>query len=238
MDDKKSPAWVNRAHALLTHVPHLTHGELWEDWFLRCYAFGSGAALLDLQTLEELIESPRAVDVWKAAENFGTPTPWFVFRMAGIVRKSRDEFAALAITQKVRKRAAVKLQRLANQIADELSNPVVASCFGRARSAVIRQAEKPRDSRARSVSPDPEVFRAFAAVAAEMARQPKEIGQPNNDNAHRLYFMQTASNEFYKIQKTPMRKLVFALTSVYFDMGNLVVNDLSKLAPVNKQARK
>ena len=218
----------------MTHVRHLTPGELREDRCLRHYTGYFADAERDLLTLEELINSPRAADVWRAAENFGIIPPWFVFHMVGIVRKSLDGFALIAITQKERKRAALKVQRLALQLSQELSNPVVVSCLQRAREDCRRLGTLPKS---RFVHPDPDYFAALAVISAEMARQPKVIGQPNNENAHRLYFIRSVTDGLHKLIKTPMRSLVFALTSVFFDVSGLSVNDLANLAPVKKLSK-
>lgn len=234
----KQPAWVDAAFDCLL-APVI---EDWEERRLhdlpmriRQSDYTADGALA---ALNRITCSPHANDVWRALARFGPVPPRFLAALATQVHLALAGFEGEAITQKERKRAATKVRKLALQLAEELCNPAVLQGLRRARSQLIRlrKSDHPHlHPRLRNeIYPDPAGFLELANVAAAMARQPKRIGQPNNPNAARLYFMQQITNWINHETGTPMRSQVLALTSVFFDVRDLSSNDLTNLAPVSK----
>ena len=242
------PPWVSEAMASLLELASAEASNKQENYYsyrLGSHLLCSGTAGLPrwtaaainqnthtapatLTLLNRIVGSPKAPIVWAAFERFGTPPATFLIELCWQAHRHLDNFERLAITKKARKAAGSKIRTLALRLATELSNPAVV--------ASLESAGRRTGVGVRVRGPSPESLLKLAAAASAMGDLPTSIAQPNGEDAHRLYFIRGMTAWAYKTMKTPMRSQIFALTSVFFDMGNLTADQLATLAPVRKQA--
>jgi hypothetical protein len=53
-------------------------------------------------------------------------------------------------------------------------------------------------------------------------------------NVHRNSFIRSMTEHFEQFFDTPMRKHVFGITELFFEMDGLTANDIKKIAPANR----
>lgn len=182
-----------------------------------------------LLVLNRIAGSSKAADVWAAFERFGTPSPTFLSELCWETHRHLENFERLAITKKARKAAGAKIRTLALRLAAELSNPAII--------ASLESAGRRTGVGLRVRGPSPQSLINLATAATALGDLPVTIAQPNGEDAHRLFFIRGMTNWVYKQVRTPMRSQIFALTSVFFEMGNLTADQLATLAPVRKQTK-
>jgi hypothetical protein len=67
------------------------------------------------------------------------------------------------------------------------------------------------------------------------AEREPTVTKPEHENAERLYFIRSLTNDFMEGYGRPMRKETLALASVFFDCDGLDEAAISRLAPVRKR---
>lgn len=76
-----------------------------------------------------------------------------------------------------------------------------------------------------------EALKAIERGAEEFGKSRPVVPRPNLDSANRTYFIRTISNYFFAAYGTPLRAATLAVTSVFFDCGDLDESAVAQLAP-------
>ena len=142
---------------------------------------------------------------------------------------SIEGFNQVAISLAERKRKARIIAEAARVIAAELGHPATPSDLSRGLS--LARLKGIGCSR---ILVKAENYESLAIAAEQSVNLPKKVGQPKSPTARRLYFLREMTDYCMAAHRRPMRSLVLALASLYFDTSDLTTNDLAKLAGVNK----
>lgn len=146
--------------------------------------------------------------------------------------RSRRMFPKVAITQVERRRKGRAIANAARTIAAELRHPAAASDLRRSRFMLAESEGRVR----RLMNLDPLSYENLAVLAESMGELPKDVGNPNAPNAHKLFFLREMTDYLSLESGRPMRSLVLVLGALYFDMSDMTTNDLAKYAQVKKGA--